>query len=725
MPTASSVSKSRKAAAPAAKKKAVKKAAKKSIAKAKPDPVAPPVPAAKKAATKKVAAKKSVAAKKKAAVKTSPAKKAVKTVVTEVVAPPVKKKAAAKKRASAVEQTMDLFATVPAIAADPVPPPQPVIATPPAKKKTATRKKAVAAKASGLDDQIAAGTPAPAVHIPSPLPMPKVLEVAEAREASGNESEGPVLVPASGPVAADLPEIPPVPDFSLGVVLDFGESVPAPPELAVPAPRGPRPQQQSPQAQPGGGSQPPQAQSGQEQAPRHGPGKVQRQSFPRDNRDPRDDRGGRDNRDPRDDRGGRDNRDKPSNRENPRQQPVIEAEDYDNEPEGEEEGRPGFRDRKRGKQRIQMGPPSECSGFLELSPKGFGFLRKKELCFRQSTRDVFVLPDTVRHFGLREGMLLEGEACNGPRGPQLTDLFKVNGREPGILKGLPYFEELTAINPQKRFSLETAPDRFTTRVIDMMTPIGKGQRGLIVAPPRTGKTTLLHDIAVAISKNHEDVHLMLMLVDERPEEVTELSRALPNAEILASSNDNDVWAHLRIAEVGIQRAKRLVEEGRDVFILLDSITRLARAYNNAITGKGRTMSGGVDARALEMPRRLFAAARNTREAGSLTIVGTALIETNSKADELIFQEFKGTGNMEIVLERKMAEQYVYPAVNIFKSGTRREELLLPPHQLKKIHLIRRGLAGHKPIEAMERLLHFYRMFTSNAQMLIEIKAKGY
>jgi transcription termination factor Rho len=259
----------------------------------------------------------------------------------------------------------------------------------------------------------------------------------------------------------------------------------------------------------------------------------------------------------------------------------------------------------------------------------------------------------------------------------------------------------------------------------MFTPVGRGQRGLIVAPPRTGKTTLLHDIAEAISNNYEDVHLILMLVDERPEEVTELSRALPNAEILASSNDNDVWAHLRIAEFGIQRAKRLVEEGRDVFILLDSITRLARAYNNAMTGKGRTMSGGVDARALEMPRRLFAAARNTREAGSLTIIGTALIETNSKADELIFQEFKGTGNMEIVLERKMAEQYVYPAVNIFKSGTRREELLLPPHQLKKIHLIRRGLAGHKPIEAMDRLLHFLRSFQSNAQMLIEIKAKGY
>ena len=699
----SSGSKSRKATATA-----VKKAVKKAVAKAKPT-ATPELPAKKavkkKAAAKKVAVKKTAAAKK--SIKAAPA-------AVEIAPPPVKRKAAAKKRAVAgatVEQTMELFPTgLPGVAEAlvAVAGPPASTAAPPARKKAAVKKKTAAREAA--ETPVAApDTALPGAGHPVSMPLPKILELAGIRDASGHETEGPVLVPASGPVAADLAEIPPVPAFSEGIVLDFGEPVPAPPELTMPTPRGHRPPQQgpvqpaAPQAQPSQGQPPPARPQQQQQQPQ---GKVQRQSFPRDNRD---------NRDTRDNR---DNQRRPGQRG--QEEISIEADD-----EGEVEGRPGFRDRKRGNQRTQMGPPSECSGFLELSPKGFGFLRKKEMCFRQSTRDVFVLPDTVRHFGLREGMLIEGEACNGPRGPQLTDLFKVNSREPGILKGLPYFEELTAINPQKRFSLETAPDKFTTRVIDMMTPIGKGQRGLIVAPPRTGKTTLLHDIAEAISKNHEDVHLMLMLVDERPEEVTELSRALPNAEILASSNDNDVWAHLRVAEVGIQRAKRLVEEGRDVFILLDSITRLARAYNNAMTGKGRTMSGGVDARALEMPRRLFAAARNTREAGSLTIVGTALIETNSKADELIFQEFKGTGNMEIVLERKMAEQYVYPAVNIFKSGTRREELLLPPHQLKKIHLIRRGLAGHKPIEAMERLLHFYRMFTSNAQMLIEIKAKGY
>jgi transcription termination factor Rho len=552
-----------------------------------------------------------------------------------------------------------------------------------ASKKTAAKKKAASktTAASPIED-----VEAPEPEPEAPVSPPKILELVESDDLPSTEDGRPLLVPPSGPVAAELAEIPPVPEFSKDVTLDFGEPVPAPPELLHRSMR-PKPEvsAEAPSAPETPVTEP------------AAPGQVTRQSFPRDpNKPPR-----------------------------PQAATPGNPESDDDGDDGEFEGRPGFRDRKRGKKSGLYGDPVPCSGILEVSPKGFGFLRKKELCFRQTTRDVFVLPDTVRHFGLREGMLVEGEAKNGPRGPQMTDIFRVNGKEPGSHKGLPFFDELTAVNPQKRFLLETSPEKHTTRVIDMFTPVGRGQRGLIVAPPRTGKTTLLHDIAEAISNNYEDVHLILMLVDERPEEVTELSRALPNAEILASSNDNDVWAHLRIAEFGIQRAKRLVEEGRDVFILLDSITRLARAYNNAMTGKGRTMSGGVDARALEMPRRLFAAARNTREAGSLTIIGTALIETNSKADELIFQEFKGTGNMEIVLERKMAEQYVYPAVNIFKSGTRREELLLPPHQLKKIHLIRRGLAGHKPIEAMDRLLHFLRSFQSNAQMLIEIKAKGY
>ncbi|MGI8602834.1 MAG: transcription termination factor Rho [Verrucomicrobiales bacterium] len=360
------------------------------------------------------------------------------------------------------------------------------------------------------------------------------------------------------------------------------------------------------------------------------------------------------------------------------------------------------------------------AGLLEISNKGFGFLRQRHRNFAQTPNDIFVTPETVRRYGLRDGVYLEGDVRNGHRGPQLIELKMINGSPPELYKNLPIFEELTAINPAKRIILETTPDRTTTRIIDMVAPIGKGQRGLIVAPPRTGKTTLLQHIAEAIATKYPEIHLIVLLVDERPEEVTEITRAIPQAEVFASSNDQDAKSHLRMAQIAIERAKRLVEASRDVFIVLDSITRLARASNNALKGGGRTMSGGVDARALELPRRLFAAARNTREAGSLTIVGTALVETNSKGDELIFQEFKGTGNMELVLDRKVAQQYVYPAVDIYKSGTRREELLLPGHQLEKINLIRRGLAGHKPVEAIERLLHFVRRHPNNAQMLLDI-----
>jgi transcription termination factor Rho len=256
--------------------------------------------------------------------------------------------------------------------------------------------------------------------------------------------------------------------------------------------------------------------------------------------------------------------------------------------------------------------------------------------------------------------------------------------------------------------------------MDMMTPLGKGQRGLIVAPPRTGKTTLLQHIADAVVKNHPEMKLIILLIDERPEEVTEIRRTVPSAEIMASSNDSDLKSHTRIAQLAIERSKRLVEAGKDVFVLLDSITRVGRAFNNSMGGGGRTMSGGIDSRALEIPRKLFAAARNTEEAGSLTIVATALIETGSRMDELIFQEFKGTGNMELVLDRKISDLRIYPAVDIFKSGTRREELLLPADQLHKINVIRRGLAGHKPEEAIERLLMFVRKFPTNEQMLREI-----
>jgi transcription termination factor Rho len=380
-------------------------------------------------------------------------------------------------------------------------------------------------------------------------------------------------------------------------------------------------------------------------------------------------------------------------------------------------------ERSEGGQQNGVEPPREPEygeGIIEISGKGFGFLRDAKRNFVQTPQDIFVTPEIVRRFQLRDGMWVYGETRRGNRGPQLTRLLKINDEEPTKYQDLRPFEELTTINPNERIKLETVPDRYTTRVMDLMTPLGKGQRGLIVAPPRTGKTTLLQHIADAVVKNHPEMKLIILLVDERPEEVTDFRRSCPNAEIMASSNDSDIKSHTRIAQLAVERAKRLVEAGKDVFILLDSITRTARAFNNATGGGGRTMSGGIDARAMEIPRKLFAAARNTEEAGSLTIVATALIETGSRMDELIFQEFKGTGNMELVLDRKISDQRTYPAVDIFLSGTRREELLLQPWELDKINLIRRGLAGHKPVEAIERLLMFVKKFPTNTQMLKEI-----
>jgi transcription termination factor Rho len=273
----------------------------------------------------------------------------------------------------------------------------------------------------------------------------------------------------------------------------------------------------------------------------------------------------------------------------------------------------------------------------------------------------------------------------------------------------------------ERIALETKPDRIDMRILDIVTPIGKGQRGLIVSPPRSGKTTLLQHIAEAVSENHPSMPLMFLLVDERPEEVTELRRSFPHADIMASSNDSDVKTHTRIAQLAMERAKRLVEAGHDVFMLLDSITRMARAFNNASTGGGKTGSGGIDLKAMEIPRKIFASARNTEEAGSLTIIATALIETGSRMDDYIFQEFKGTGNMEVMLDRKISDQLIFPAIDIFQSGTRREELILPPYMLEKISLIRRGLAGSRPIDAINRLIMLAQRFDTNFKLLQEIK----
>ena len=373
---------------------------------------------------------------------------------------------------------------------------------------------------------------------------------------------------------------------------------------------------------------------------------------------------------------------------------------------------------------VPVGEPESITGILEITSKGFGFIRTADNDWAPSDSAIYVPADIISELRLRPCVQLTGMAQRYERGHQLISVQKVNGLDPAEAAACPHFDDLKAVNPTHRLSFETTPSRFTTRTLDLMAPVARGQRGLIVAPPRTGKTTLLLHIAEGAIENYgEDLHLMILLVDERPEEVTEFKRALPQAEIFASSNDSNVRDHCRMAELAIERAKRLVEAGKHVLILLDSITRLARAYNNAERGSGRTMSGGIDARALETPRRLFAAARNTRGAGSLTILATALVETNSRMDDLIFQEFKGTGNMELVLNRRVAEMYIYPAVDILKSGTRREELILPELWLEKVRLIRRGLANHKPTEAMERLLFFLKKCHTNAQLMQDLKAQ--
>ena len=380
---------------------------------------------------------------------------------------------------------------------------------------------------------------------------------------------------------------------------------------------------------------------------------------------------------------------------------------------------------KTGRAYVPVGEPEELTGLLEITAKGFGFIRTAANNWAPSDEAVYVPADLIATHKLRPYVQVTGMAQRYERGHQLTTVTAVNGMPPEVAADAPHFDDLKAVNPDHRLVFETSPTRYTTRTLDLVAPVARGQRGLIVAPPRTGKTTLLMHIAQGALRNYaEELHLMVLLVDERPEEVTEFRRALPEAEIFASSNDSGVKEHCRISEMCIERAKRLVENGKHVLILMDSITRLARAYNNAERGSGRTMSGGIDAKALETPRRLFAAARNTRTAGSLTILATALIETNSRMDELIFQEFKGTGNMELVLNRRIAEMYIYPAVDILRSGTRREELILPEWQKEKIHIIRRALAGHRPPEAMERLLFFLKKFSTNSQMLMGIKSRS-
>ncbi len=360
-------------------------------------------------------------------------------------------------------------------------------------------------------------------------------------------------------------------------------------------------------------------------------------------------------------------------------------------------------------------------GVLEISSDGgHGFLRSPESSYLPSPDDVYVSPSQIRRFGLRTGDTIRGYVRPPKEGERYFALLKiesVNYLPPEAVKDRPLFEDLTPVYPTERFRLETVPNEYSTRIIDLLCPIGKGQRGLIVAPPKSGKTILLQQIANAISRNHPEVKLIILLIDERPEEVTDMQRSVRGAEVISSTFDEPPERHVQVADIVLEKAKRLVECKHDVVILLDSITRLARANNTVIPHSGKILSGGVDANALHRPKRFFGAARKVEEGGSLTIIATALIETGSRMDEVIFEEFKGTGNMELVLDRKLAERRIFPAIDINRSGTRREELLLTPEELSRVWVLRKVLSELPPVEAMELLLEHMRRTRSNKEFL--------
>ena len=371
------------------------------------------------------------------------------------------------------------------------------------------------------------------------------------------------------------------------------------------------------------------------------------------------------------------------------------------------------------KKRAKTGEQIIADGVLEILPDGFGFLRSPDTSFTASTDDIYISPSQVRRFNLHTGDMIEGEVRtpkDGERYFALNKLDAVNGGPPEQNKHKVMFENLTPLFPKEQMKLERdfkGEENITGRIIDIIAPIGRGQRALIVAPPKSGKTVMMQHIAHAITANNPDVHLMVLLVDERPEEVTEMQRTV-KGEIIASTFDEPAARHVHVAEMVIERAKRLVELKKDVVILLDSITRLARAYNNVVPSSGKVLTGGVDANALQRPKRFFGAARNIEEGGSLSIIATALIDTGSRMDEVIFEEFKGTGNSEIVLDRKVADKRIFPAIDVLKSGTRKEELITPKDQLTKTYVLRRILNPMGPQDAIEFLLDKLRQSKNNA-----------
>jgi transcription termination factor Rho len=359
-------------------------------------------------------------------------------------------------------------------------------------------------------------------------------------------------------------------------------------------------------------------------------------------------------------------------------------------------------------------------GVLEVLPDGFGFLRSPDYSYLPCPDDIYISPSQIRRFGMRTGTNVSGlirQPKDNERYFALLRVDAINFEEPDEEKKPVSFDDLTPLYPEERFILETGPGDMEMRIHDLVAPIGKGQRGLIVSPPRTGKTILLQKIANSLVQNHPDIYLIVLLIDERPEEVTDMQRTV-RGEVISSTFDEPASRHVQVSEMVIEKAKRLTECGRDVVILLDSITRLGRAYNTEAPHTGRILSGGIDASALQKPKRFFGAARNIEEGGSLTIIATALIETGSRMDEVIFEEFKGTGNMELVLDRRLAERRIFPAIDVNRSGTRKEELLLTPEELNRIWVLRKVLNEMNPLEAMELLIERMRKANSNAEFLL-------
>ena len=363
-------------------------------------------------------------------------------------------------------------------------------------------------------------------------------------------------------------------------------------------------------------------------------------------------------------------------------------------------------------------PLEPGEGVLEMHPNGYGFLRNPSHNLQRERTDPFVPGTMVERYGLREGVYMKAMVQPGRRqqGPRIREVLEVEGLPPDEYSSVKTFDTLTPINPETWLRLETGQQPITTRVMDLLTPLGKGQRALIVAPPRSGKTVMLQQISQSVAENHPEVSLVMLLVDERPEEVTDMRRSV-KGDVLASSLDCDVESHVRLSQLVVERCKRMAEAGKDVFLLMDSITRMARAFNKWVGNTGRTMSGGVDIKALDIPKKLFATARVFEEGGSLTIVATALIDTGSRMDELIFQEFKGTGNMELVLDRKLADRRVWPAIDISQSGTRREEKLLDPNTLNAVNVLRRTLSTMHHVDAMEQLTKQLGKFKSNREFI--------